>query len=238
MTKLILSSNTIPNGDKPKSQSIHGSINHTKFRISGHRLKWSWHVEGTTNRSPDKRIKVGKGKGWFKNIYHWHGATIVLNPYTMEIWMKSRPYKTVERMVSAKWSKADLIAREFSEYAQIAITPIESEHPQDIQAAHLVVETKPVSALLEPYKDRPDSRRIGLEFDKSHRNRAELTGQESVEGGMGLDWLLLDFPQQHRMVVQALSGFERYNANIEKHLEVLDSMDKTLKQIQKGLRKR
>lgn len=216
---------------RKNTKSISSSINTTKVRISGHHLKWAWNVSGTTNRKPHRKIRLGKGKGWEKRIYKFKGVTIVLNPYTLELWQRSRPYRNVKRMIYANWGKADQTARAFSKYAQIAIKPIRSEHPADMQAAHLVVENKQMSGVLKQYEGTAP--RVGLQFDKSHKRRAELTGRESAEGAIGLDYWLIDFPKK---TAELMDNFAVYNKNIRMHLKVLKSMDKTLKRIGGRLR--
>lgn len=197
-------------------------------RISAHSLRWTWKYTGQTMRKPTNTAKM---RGWVKRFYDFGGFTIALNPKTMEIWTESRPYKNVRNMISANWSKTELAAREFSKFAQIAITPVLSDHPLDIQTAHLVIEDRLFSQLLKPFADSEGSKRIGLTFDKSHPNKAELTGKESVEGGIGMDWFFLQFPHEHRAIVSMLSGFDEYNKNIKLHLSVLTKMSKTLDKI-------
>jgi hypothetical protein len=194
-------------------------------RISAHSLRWTWRIGGTTHRKPDKACKM---RGWTKKIYNWGKATIVLNPITLEIWTDSRPHKNVLKMIYSNWNKADKAAREFSLFAQIALRQDTSHHPTDLQTAHLVLEDRLFSSLLKPYKDREDSRKVGLIFDKSHPNKAEFTGKESAEGAIGLDWWLLEFPKEHRAQMQAQSV---YNSNIKLHLAVLQKMSDTLDKI-------
>jgi hypothetical protein len=127
---------SIPNVELQNNQLTSTNDTPTKSaRISAHSMKWAWTFKGNTMRKPDKAFKM---RGWGGGVYYWKGGTIVLKLRTMELTMRSRPYKTTEKMISATWSKADLIAREFSKFAQIAITPIYTEHPMGIANAHLV----------------------------------------------------------------------------------------------------
>jgi hypothetical protein len=203
----------------------------TSSRISAHSIKWIWEYEGKTNRRPDRRARM---RGWNKDIYYWGGATIVLNPKRMEVYMRSRPYKDTEKMIYYNWDRADVIAREFSRHAQIAIRPIPSEHPADVHKAHLVVNKKDINAHLLPMvgKGTPHASaiRVGALEDGSHRRKVEFTGPESVEGGFGLDWLLLEYPT---VVRQSLDMNARFSKNLELHLKVLKDMRKTLKEIRK-----
>ena len=210
-------------------------------RISAHSLKWTWEYKGKTQRKPDKlRIM----RGWTGGVYHWQACTIILNVRTMELYTHSRPYKDTTKMVYANWNKADLIARQFSEFAQIAITPIHSEHPADLRQAHLVVNNKAINKRLlpgtadseerrtfigknEPY---PSAVRVGAIEDGSHPGKVELDGKESVEGGMGLDWLLLDYPS---VVRQSLEMNEKFSKNLELHLEVLREIRDAVKRLGK-----
>jgi hypothetical protein len=204
-------------------------------RMSAHAVKWIWRYKGTTTRKPSKQAKM---RGWMKRIYHWKNCTIVLNVHTMEIFTRSRPYRTTERMLYANWNKADKIAREFSEFAQIAIFPIKTAHPADITAAHLVINNRQVNQNLLPKEDKrkfigkneayPSAKRVGAIEDGSHPGKVELVGQESAEGGLGMDWLLLDYPS---VVRQSLEMNAKFSKNLELHLQVLKDMQETLKAI-------
>lgn len=194
-------------------------------RISAHRLRWTWGFTGTTSRRPDGERRM---RGWTGNIYNWHGAKVILNVKTMEIYMKSRPYKDTKRMIYANWDKADRYARAFSEWARIAIRPIHSEHPGDLQSAHLVINRKAINRELLPGTaksperrrfvgaDEPylSAKRVGAVEDGSHPGKVELKGRESAEGGLGLDWLLLEHPKAH----------DTLDARLEKMVIVLESL--------------
>ncbi len=213
------------------------SINMTKFGWTGHALKWTWLFEGKINRKPDKIIIY---RNWSKKIwYHWLGnSTIVINKYRMEITLRSRKHAQTERssgvirMIYANWGKADKIAREFSQFAQIAIKPIESDHPADIQHAHLVMTTKALNPILKPMSEVKDS--VGLLFDNSHPNLPEFTGEKSVEGAQGAEWFFTKFPA---IVQYQVEMDKRYAQNIEKHLAVLESMDKGIKELTEAVKK-
>ena len=205
-----------------------GSDTPTKIRISGHRLRWIWRAKGSTSRKPDRTVRM---KGWTKFIYRWgEGATIVLNPRTMEIWMRSKPYKNPTRMIYANWGKADRIAREWSAWAQVPIEPIKTDHPADLDKAHMVIETDKLNPILKPEVGKPTSARVGLVFDKSHKDRPELTGRESAEGAIGLDWLLLDFAKEFR---QSQLWMREYNENIKLHLEVLREIRDAMRRLER-----
>jgi hypothetical protein len=206
----------------------------TKVRFSGHHLKWSWFYTGITNRVPEKKIAY---RGWYKLIYRFKSKTIVLN-YSpkkenniMEVWLRSKPYKNVAKLIYSNWSKADLIAREFSEFAQIGIKPIHTPHPADIDKAHLVATTKEYNPILKPMSEIKDN--VGLLFDKSHKEYPEVTGPKSAEGALGAEWFFTKFPLEHRVILQALVGFEEYNRNIKLHLEVLREIKEALKRLDK-----
>jgi len=204
------------------------------IRISGHALRWIWKLEGTTTRTPKKQINM---RGWIKRIYEFEGATLILNKLTFELWLRSRPYKPskklsgTERMIYANWNKADLIARHFSEFAQIALKPMETEHPANIDHAHLVMTTKALNPILKPMSEVKDE--VGLGFDKSHPNHPEFMGRKSVEGARGAEWFFVEFPKEHKVVMEAMLGFEEYNKNIKLHLEVLREMRDALKRLEK-----
>ncbi len=154
--------------------------NPTAVRFSGHHLKWTWTLEGTTYRKPDKAIKLGKGTGWIRKIYYFKGATVIINPRILEVWLKSRPYKSVERMIAANWNRADLTARAFSLYAQIAIRSIKTEHPDNIVKAHLVMTTNTLNPVLKPMSEVNDE--VGLKYDEirkaCEKDRSELQGDK------------------------------------------------------------
>ncbi len=167
--------------------------------FSGHRLRWVWLKDGDTMRRPEHEVKM---KNWKtpKKTYSWeNGASVVVNARTLEIWMRSRPYKNPVRMIYANWSKADLLARKFSTWAGIGLMALASEHPADCQAAHLVLESKLLNPFLRPQAGLETSRRIGLVFDHSHKDKPEFTGQESIEGVFGADYMFREFPQEWRM---------------------------------------
>lgn len=201
-------------------------------RISAHSLRWTWNFTGNTNRKPDKERRM---RNWTGKIYYFKRCTVILNVNTMELYTRSRPYTSTNRMISANWSKADLIARQFSEFAQIAITPIHSEHPMDIASAHLVINEKRINKRLLPGKANTSERRtfigknepyqsavrVGAIEDGSHPGKVEMVGHESVEGGLGLDWLLLDYPS---VVRQSLEMNEKFSKNLELHLKVLQEI--------------
>lgn len=217
------------------------SIGIIKVRYTAHHLKWSWQYANTTNRVPIKSVRY---RGWSKYIHSFKGKTIVLN-YSpkkelniMELWLKSRYYNPtrkasgVIRMIYANWSKADLIARQFSEFAQIAIKPIHTAHPADIEHAHLVMTTKALNPILKPMSEVKDD--VGLIFDQSHPNLPEFTGEKSVEGAQGAEWFFTKFP----LVVQKqIEMDERYAKNLELHLSVLTEMKDKLGELGEAIRK-
>lgn len=210
-------------------------------RISAHSMRWTWIYDGATKRRPDS---IRRMRGWNGYVYHWEGCAVILNVRTLELYLHSRPYKSTEKMMSATWSKADRIAREFSRWAEVAITPIESGHPLGVQAAHLVINQKRINRPLLPGradsperrmfigKNRPyaDARRTGAIEDGSHPGKVEMVGQESVEGGIGLDWLLLDYPG---VVRQSLEMNTRFSRNLELHLKVLQEIRDAVRRMRK-----
>jgi hypothetical protein len=210
-------------------------------RISAHSLKWTWEYKGKTQRKPDK-LRVMRG--WIGKIYYWDRCTIILNVKTMELYTRSRPYTSTIKMVYATWSKADLIARAVSKAAEIAITPIHTEHPADLRQGHLVVNDKRINKALLPGKADSEERRtfigknepypsavrVGAIEDGSHPGKLEFVGKESVEGGMGLDWLLLDYPS---VVRQSLEMNKEFSKNLELHLEVLREIRDAVKRLGK-----
>jgi hypothetical protein len=229
------------------------SITSVASRMSAHAIKWIWTFKGTTTRKPDKSAKM---RGWVKRVYYWGGSTIVLNVNTMEIFTRSRAYSSTPKMIYANWSKADKLAREFSEFAQIAITPVKTNHPADVISAHLVINNKEINGKLLPKDDKrkfigknepyPTAIKVGAIEDGSHTGKVELVGKQSVEGGFGMDWLLLDYP---RIVKQSLEMNEKFSKNLELHLSVLNEirdaeraraksdaeMSKTMKRIRESL---
>lgn len=206
-----------------------------KIRFTAHHMKWAWKITGSTNRTP---IKVVRMKNWNKKIYAWKGATIVLNLNTLEIWLRSRYYNPtkrasgVMRLIYSNWSKADLFAREFSEFAQIALKSIKSVHPTDIQHAHLVMTTKALNPILKPMSKVKDD--VGLIFDKSHPSQPEFTGEKSVEGAHGAEWFFTKFPSNFAEFTATI--FE-YKEQLKLHLEVERNTLETLKEIRNSIKK-
>jgi hypothetical protein len=211
------------------------------FSISAHALKWVFSVEGKTERVATKTVKM---RNWKKLIYRFDGAKIVLNPKTCEIWLKARSYKSVEKMIYNAWNRVDIIARHFSEWARIGLKPLKSDKIADIQQAHLVIEEPRINADLVPLisngaiPNRPQG--VGMLTDESHPGKAEATGEKSVEGMQGAEWLFLQFKYDFMLLqkksedqARALEGFKEYNENIKLHLKVLQEMSATLKQIRK-----
>ena len=207
-----------------------------KIRYTAHALKWSWKITGSTARKPIRTIHM---RNWDKRFYAWKGAKIVLNQQTLEIFLRSRYYNpsrrasSVMRLIGANWSKADRIAREFSEYAQIAMRPIQSDHPFDIQHAHLVMTTKELNPILKPMSKVKD--KVGLIFDKSHPGQPEFTGEKSVEGARGAEWFFTKFPDivQHQIEMD-----DRFAKNLERHLAVLEKMDQRLDDLGRAFKKK
>lgn len=199
-----------------------------EIRYTGHHLMWSWKITGNTARKPVKTVRM---KNWLKRIYDWNGTKIVLNPNTLELWLRSRYYNptrkasSVMRMVGANWSKADKAAREFSTFAQIAVLPNKSEHPFDIQHAHLVMTTKEFNPILEPMSKIKDD--VGLQFDKSHPGQPEFVGKKSVEGAAGAEWFFTKFPEDMRALTESNKAFAQ---NLELHMEVLREIRDAVKQ--------
>lgn len=223
--------------DKPKQKITSTNVITKCARISAHSLRWTWNYSGRTCRKPDKMRRM---RGWKGKIYYHSGCTVILNVKTMELYTRSRPYKNTEKMIYANWGKADRVAREFSKFAEIAIQPIHSEHPGDLQKAHLVVNNKDINKRLLPGRaDSPERRkfigkdvpypsakRVGAIEDGSHPGKVELTGQESAEGGIGLDWLLLEYPKLLKENTEANNHFSK---NLELHLAVLQELRDTNK---------
>ena len=203
------------------------SVTRVLVRFSGHALRWVWSIEGNTNRTPKKIVRM---RGWEKRIYEFKGATIILNKSTFELWLRSRPYKTVERMIYSNWNKADIISREFRIFARIGLKPIQTEHPANIKNAHLVMTNKKLNPILKPMSEVKDE--VGLLFDKSHKDFPEMTGRMSAEGARGAEWFFIEFP---KIVQYQVEMDTRYARNLELHLSTLVEMKDTLKKIKEAL---
>lgn len=168
------------------------------FFISGHALRWVWHVKGDTFRKADHESKMNNWPRPKRTWRHFHGAKIVLNLNTCEIWLKSGTYRSVKRLIYASWARADAIAREFSEFARMPLTASQSEHLANCKGAHLVLENPEMNAILVPaIKNgliKKDMKEAGWEADGSHERKAEGTGKRSIEHTDGLKWLCTDYP--------------------------------------------
>jgi hypothetical protein len=54
-----------------------------------------------------------------------------------------------------------------------------------------------------------------------------------VEGAKGAELFFTQFPQQHAVILEALSGFKEYNRNIKLHLKVLQEIREALKEMKR-----
>jgi len=183
------------------------------IKYSGHSLKWIWEMQGTPKRKPLRTINM-RGD-WIKRIWKFKGAVIVANKKTLEIWIKTRKYKNIEKMLYNAWNKADLIAREFSVWQQIALQPIPSSHPADVQTAHIVIEEPALTPYLRAQANAPTSKLIGLTLDKSHAGKPEFAGSLSVEGAIGADYVFLRLPGAISEMDARMIAFEAVAERIE-----------------------
>jgi hypothetical protein len=187
----------------------------TPHKWSLHAGCWKYAFEGTTNRKPDTFVQY---RGWSKRIYHFGKATIVINKRIVEVWVRHKAGIS-DKLIYAAYLKADKAARDFAEFARIAITPIHTPHPSGIANAHLVLKTRAYNEQLKPIAGTEQTERTGLIFDKSHPNMPELTGEYSAHGAIGFDWVCLVLPkafnelraqiellkEENKMLAEALS---------------------------------
>jgi uncharacterized small protein (DUF1192 family) len=114
----------------------------------------------------------------------------------VDIYVKTRKKTSSRHVIYYAWQKVERARREFEHWQMIGLTPFDKKNETYIEAAHLVIERSPkqLEQVLLDHAERATSPRIGLITDESHRGKPELTGKESVKGGLGLDELLLDMP--------------------------------------------
>lgn len=165
------------------------------IRYSTHSALFKYRLHGTPNRKPNKIINM---RNWIKKIWIFKGVKVVANLSTLEIWIKTKKYKSPKRMIYNAWNKADKIRREFSTWQQVGLQPIIGPQDTGLHRAHIVVEDKQISTQLLPASDKPGSKRSGLTFDESHPEKAEFTGPESVKAAYGADFVFCDFPQEYQ----------------------------------------
>jgi len=180
-------------------KSSPSSEKHLVF-VSGHSLRWCWIIAGETFRKPHKIVRLYH---WNKRIYNWKGVKVVLNMKQAEFWLDSRSYETTEQLLYENWARADLLAREFSEWARIGLKPVYSE-AADCQGAHLTFEKKRINEPLLPLLDGPgragaipyEPEGVGLHETRSHPDKAQLDGKFSIPGMKGAEWLYLQFRRE------------------------------------------
>jgi len=237
--------NHTPKRGSKKPNFSSSSENHPKYIITGHHIKWSYKLIGT----PKLKGKKVYMKNWVKRIYYpSNSITIVANPNTLEVWIKkAKPIskkhtKRTIRMLYTAWDKADRAARAFAKRAHVSLEPILSKHPADLHSAHMVVETKKLNKYLKPQAGIKTSEKVGLMFDKSHRNKPEFAGEYSSEGAIGLDWLFLKYPFEFRgmraEVLEFNQSLSYYNQNIKLHMKVMQDIRDGIKELREELKRR
>jgi len=189
----------------------HGITTINGLHISVHRLKWCFKMEGIPQRSPTKEVKMRSN--WVRR--YWNGykkVNIVANRHVLEVWVKVGKRKSAKIALSEAWNKVDLARREFSQWQKIALTPVKTTHPLDLERGHFVLEDKKLEKYLKNEAGKPTSGKIGLIFDKSHANKHEFTGEYSAEGAVGADYIFLHLPTEFRGLK---AKFERVNEEIK-----------------------
>lgn len=195
---------------KPKNLEIplpRGITTKNGLHVSAHKLLWSFKMEGIPQRSPTKEVKMRSN--WTKRIWkNYKGVNIVANRRTLEVWVAVGKQNGAEKTISEAWNRADLARRAFSNWQKIALTPINTAHPLDLERGHFVLEDKKLEKYLKNEAGKPTSQKIGLVFDKSHANKPEFTGQESAEGAIGADYLFTQYPKEFRGVKAKIERVE------------------------------
>ena len=173
------------------------------YRISAHAATWRYKMEGTPKREPDKTNVM---RGWIARYWRFQNCTIQACKKTLFISVKTGKRLSTRQAIYGAWNKQDRARRAFSEWQQIGLSPEETAHPSGARGAHIVIETPELKAPLNTQAFKPESARIGLIADASHDFKPELTGIESIEGGIGADWLFLKYPAEFRALREEMKA--------------------------------
>ena len=167
-------------------------------RFSGHSLRWAW----TTDRQAQRgHYKANKMRNWEQRTWKCEpgiipkNASIISKPGTLEVWIKAPRQADAGDMIHKAALRALRAAWAFAKWQGITIRLKKTAHPSDVQTAHIVLETERQD-MKETFKREMaagTSPRIGPVIDGSHAYKPEMTGPESGEGSIGLDWLTLEF---------------------------------------------
>lgn len=177
------------------NRSVPIDTKNSPYRISAHACTWRFKMEGKPQRTPDKKVKM---RGWVALYWYFKGCTIQANIKTLFISVKTRKKANTRQAIYGAWNKVDKLRREFSEWQRIGIMPYDSPHPSGADKAHVVFESPNLKTPLNTQAFKPSSQKIGLIHDKSHNNKPEMTGEYSIEGGIGADWVFLNFPNIYK----------------------------------------
>ena len=193
---------TSERGFFPPTLKTHPPL-YASYQISAHAATWRYKMEGIPQRKPDKTILM---RGWIARYWRFQNCSIQACKKTLFISVKTGKRLTTRQAVYGAWDKQDRARRAFSTWQEIGLSPIEANHPSGAQGAHIVIETPELKAPLNTQAFKPESSRIGLISDNSHNFKPELTGVESIEGGIGADWLFLHYPLEFRALREEMKA--------------------------------
>jgi len=170
------------------------------IKISGHSLLWKWLIlEGHAQRGQFKRVQL---RGWEKRIWSMEAGIIpknvkiVQNLEKLEVWVKSKPKENSDRMIFKAALTAMETAQKFANWQKLILKLEKSDHPEDIQRGHFVLEDKKLIVHLNEQVGKAPL--IGLTRDKTPdpAGLPELTGKYSAEGAIGFDWVCLELQEE------------------------------------------
>lgn len=178
------------------------------LRYSAHSLQWKYRLIGKPQRTPDKIVQM---KNWKRRFWKLKGVKLIANLHTLEAWVKTGKHTNPEKAINTAWLKVHKTLIYFLDWQRIAIEPIKTNAPANLSRAHMVLETKELNPYLRPQEGQPGTERVGLVFDKSHKNKPEFIGQQAAEGMIGADWVFLRLPAEWEELKQAIGLLEGEN---------------------------
>ena len=178
------------------------------YKITAHACTWRFNLEGVPKRTPYKTIQM---RGWTARYWNFQGCKVQACKKTLFIHVKTRKKPTTRQAIYGAWNRVDRARRAFSLWQQVGLIPDETNRPTGAQNAHIVIETPTLTNPLNTQAFKPESARIGLICDASHGFKPEFTGAESIEGGLGADWVFLKMPEEFQELKAALQLIEGEN---------------------------
>lgn len=190
--------NSLTSEKKEAQPPTTGHTAKNAYRVSAHACTWRFKLEGIPKRGKFKEIRLRNGL--IVRYWRFQGCTIQANRKTLFVSARKGKTKNSRQALYAAWDRADKARRAFSTWQQVAISPEETASMAGAKKAHIVIEApRSLQAALEPYAPKaplpPIAARARLTRDGSDGYKPEF---ENIDAGEGIDFLVLDFPREHR----------------------------------------